>query len=354
MSMSSMVQHFVSGLKSKSRDVQNKAAQDLLLFVKTELREMQPDESVPFFDEFNHHIFDMMSSQEPYEKKAGIMAIKCLIGGDVVNTTTRISRYSTNLRNLLPSNDVTVMEMAAKTLVKLALLPGSKGAESFEFDCKRAFEWLSEERNENKRHAAVLVLRELAVAMPTYFYQQVGGFFEHIFNAIRDPKPIIREGAGQALHAALFVTAQRENLTHNNKPLWYSNCYSEALQCFGDVPLKDKGVTKDDRVHGALIAINEIFRVSNAKWEQKYNRLKSLQPERKKSANEEITTSFHNFKASFMDKWSQSHNQASYSSYGSEMETNSKLSAVVQESTVCRQLILSNYKEICTKVSTKR
>lgn len=40
------------------------------------------------------------------------------------------------------------MEIAAKTLVKLALLPGSKGAESFDFDMKRAFEWLSEERNE--------------------------------------------------------------------------------------------------------------------------------------------------------------------------------------------------------------
>lgn len=73
---------------------------------------------------------------------------ECLISGDVVNTTTRISRYSNNLRNLLPSNDVSVMELAAKTLVKLALLPGSKGAESFEFDIKRAFEWLSEERNE--------------------------------------------------------------------------------------------------------------------------------------------------------------------------------------------------------------
>lgn len=42
------------------------------------------------------------------------------------------------------------MEIAAKTLVKLALLPGSKGAESFDFDMKRAFEWLSEERNEVK------------------------------------------------------------------------------------------------------------------------------------------------------------------------------------------------------------
>lgn len=65
-----------------------------------------------------------------------------------MNTTTRISRYLNNLRNLLPSNDVSVMELAAKTLVKLLLLPGSKGAETFEFETKRAFEWLSEERNE--------------------------------------------------------------------------------------------------------------------------------------------------------------------------------------------------------------
>lgn len=113
------------------------------------------------------------------------------------------------------------MELAAKVLVKLALLPGSKGAESFEFDIKRAFEWLMEERTEGKRHAAVLVLRELAVAMPTFFYQQVGSFFEHIFVAIKDPKPMIREGAGQALRAVLIVTSQREGTKQNNNPQWY-------------------------------------------------------------------------------------------------------------------------------------
>lgn len=53
------------------------------------------------------------------------------------------------MRNLLPSSDVSVMERAAQTLVRLALLPCSKGAESVEFDLKRAFEWLSaSERNE--------------------------------------------------------------------------------------------------------------------------------------------------------------------------------------------------------------
>ena len=48
---------YVVGLKSKHRDVQNKAAQDLLLYVKTELREMPTEELLLFFDDFNHHIF---------------------------------------------------------------------------------------------------------------------------------------------------------------------------------------------------------------------------------------------------------------------------------------------------------
>jgi hypothetical protein len=64
-----------------------------------------------------------------------------------VNTTTSISRYLNNLRVLFPC-DVGVMELAARTLVKLGQLPGSKGVESFEYDIKQAFEFISEERNE--------------------------------------------------------------------------------------------------------------------------------------------------------------------------------------------------------------
>jgi serine/threonine-protein kinase mTOR len=40
------------------------------------------------------------------------------------------------------------MELAARTLVKLGQLPGSKGVESFEYDIKQAFEFISDERNE--------------------------------------------------------------------------------------------------------------------------------------------------------------------------------------------------------------
>lgn len=245
------------------------------------------------------------------------------------------------------------MELAAKTLVKLALLPGSKGAESFEFDIKRAFEWLSEERNEGKRHAAVLVLRELAVAMPTYFYQQVSGFFEHIFNAIRDSKPIIRDGAGQALRAALVVTSQRESAKQLNKPQWYQQCYDQAIVCFGDVPIKEKGVIKDERVHGALIVLNELLRCSNIVWERRYSALRCLQPEPTKHISEDFSTSyFPLIKAPFIDKWQHS-SPPVYTSNPYDLELNNS-AANLQESSVCRSILVEGYTEICARVMEQR
>ena len=67
----------------------------------------------------------------------------------------RNSRFANYLRNLLPSNDTVVMEMAAKAVGRLALASGTYTAEYVEFEVKRAFEWLAGDRNEGKRYGAV-------------------------------------------------------------------------------------------------------------------------------------------------------------------------------------------------------
>ena len=63
-------------------------------------------------------------------------------------------------------------------------------------------------------------MRELALSMPTFFFQQVQTFFDVIFYAVRDSKPMIREGAVAALRSALVVTSQRET-KEAQKPTWY-------------------------------------------------------------------------------------------------------------------------------------
>lgn len=207
---------------------------------------------------------------------------------------------------------------------------------------------------QGKRHAAVLILRELAVAMPTYFYQQVSGFFDHIFTAIRDPKSIIREGAGQALRAALVLTSQRESSKQLNKPQWYKLCFDEAMICFAEVPLKEKGVTKDDRVHSALIILDELLRCSNAVWERRYNSLRFLQPEpkRKKRSDSEYGTLLPRFKAPFIEKISQS--SSSHTSYLYDLDCTVKYFGNIQESAVCRQIIIDNYDDICQHIMEQR
>jgi FKBP12-rapamycin complex-associated protein len=47
------------------------------------------------------------------------------------------------------------MEMAAKAVGRLALASGTYTSEYVEYEEKRAFEWLSGDRNEGRRQAAV-------------------------------------------------------------------------------------------------------------------------------------------------------------------------------------------------------
>jgi len=71
----SVMQQFVSGLRSRHEETRTKAAKELQHYVSTELREVSPDDLTAFMDDFNHQIFEMVSSQDVNEKKGGILAI---------------------------------------------------------------------------------------------------------------------------------------------------------------------------------------------------------------------------------------------------------------------------------------
>lgn len=159
------------------------------------------------------------------------------------------------------------------------------------------------------------------------------------------------------MRAALIVTSQRESVKSGVKPGWYKQCYDEAMYCFGEVPSKDKGVSKDDRVHGALIVLNEILRCSNAVWEKKYTSLKRLHPEQPRF-HDDSTNLFPRFKTHFTDKASNNTSQfLSASTYPYDYDTDSKFSRQhlsINESATCRQIITDNYDEICSKVLEQR
>ncbi|KFO31595.1 Serine/threonine-protein kinase mTOR [Fukomys damarensis] len=262
----SVLQQFASGLKSRNEETRAKAAKDLQHYVTMELREMSQEESTRFYDQLNHHIFELVSSSDANERKGGILAIASLIGVEGGNAT-RIGRFANYLRNLLPSNDPVVMEMASKAIGRLAMAGDTFTAEYVEFEVKRALEWLGADRNEGRRHAAVLVLRELAISVPTFFFQQVQPFFDNIFVAVWDPKQAIREGAVAALRACLILTTQREP-KEMQKPQWYRHTFEEAEKGFDETLAKEKGMNRDDRIHGALLILNELVRISSMEGER--------------------------------------------------------------------------------------
>jgi FKBP12-rapamycin complex-associated protein len=169
------------------------------------------------------------------------------------------------------------------------------------------------------------------MATPTFFFQQVQQFFEVIFNAVRDPKPHIREGAVNALRQALIVTAQRENIMAQTH--WYRQSYDEAKISFNEINVREKGVTREDRIHGGLLVLNELLRISNNEWERTFNDL-SLEAVAGKRGSKE---SFFKIKRS----------QAANFPKLNQLQTNV---AVACESAACKRLLMENYNEICKLV----
>lgn len=255
--------------------------------------------------------------------------------------TTRISRFANYSRNLLPSSDVGVMESVAKTMGRLALVSGSKASEYVEFEVKRAFEWLGGDRIEGKRQAAVLVLKELALAVPTYFYQHVSQFFELIFGAIQDIKPAIRESAIEALRAALVVTAQRETAKQQNqRSQWYKQCYDESVKLLS----VERGERmREEKVHGSFLILNELVRCSNADWERKHKTLIE-----RTDTKVTIEPSGFNFaKSPYV--FSASRRIPQYQTVSLEPSQ-----IAIIESQICRQLVAEKFDYICLDVLGQR
>lgn len=257
-----------------------------------------------------------------------------MIGGDTETTKTRTTRYANYLRNVFPTSDISVLELAAKTMGRLASSLGVKRSEYIEFEMKRGLEWLGEERNEGKRLSAVLILKEFAIAMPTYFFQQINTFFDHILLAIRDPKSQVREAAAKAMRAAFVVTAQRENSKQSHKAHWYIQCYEEAMTSFSDAVNRDRHLNRDDHDHGSLLIFNELLRISNSSWENKYTNLMQKLDTEQENIDEltSMTTKVNNL-------WS--------SKYVFSDNTVTQPTPF-NESNVCRQLMLEKYEKICS------
>ncbi|KAK7065602.1 hypothetical protein SK128_010037, partial [Halocaridina rubra] len=129
---------------------------------------------------------------------------------------------------------------------------------------------------ESRHHPAVLRYQKKLDDSVSDAYPGFQQFLDVIFNAVRDPKPAIREGAVAALRVALAITAQRET-KEMQQTMWYKQCLTETWTGFDEaLSNKDRALTRDDKIHGSLLVLNELLRCSNNEWEGLVQDLKHL------------------------------------------------------------------------------
>eukprot|EP01132_Coremiostelium_polycephalum_P002833 gene2833-3519_t len=256
-------------LKNKREEDRIKAAKNLRNYVISQSREITNENFTKFMQDVNNLIFELVNSSGVPEKIGGILAIDELIDVDYDENATKITRLATYLRTGLTSNDFTVMYMASKSLGRLVRTSstGTLTAECVEFEVTRALEWLSGDRYETRRHAAVLVLKELALNSPTLFYVHVNSFIDSIWVALKDNKVVIREGANDALRACFDLIAERES------PLrlqWYQKIFEEATKIF------KHNSSSSEFIHGALLAVGELLRNTGEFMVNKYKEISDI------------------------------------------------------------------------------
>ncbi len=212
-SSASLLTRLPAELRSRDPEVRNRAAKELHGHVSSELRaEASEEELSAFLDALTKKVLDLVQSPDPSAKMGGVMAVVALVNADVCNTNDRVSRFGNYLRNnCLPpaASDPAVVAMAARAFARLTQVSGTHTAnvkfELIDHEVKRAFEVLSGGAGgglgglgdgprgggglgggggrdgaggEGRQYAAVLLLREIAFSMPTFFFQNISRFFE--------------------------------------------------------------------------------------------------------------------------------------------------------------------------------
>ncbi|CAG8613704.1 7931_t:CDS:2, partial [Scutellospora calospora] len=160
---------------------------------------------------------------------------------------------------VLPSGDQQIMILASKALGKLAAPNGAVTAIFVMREVNTALEYLQGDRQELRRYAAALILRELAQNAPTLVYGHVPAILDSIWVGLRDQKQIIREASAETLSACLKIVYERESVLRIQ---WYNKIYEEAI----------KGIKSNstDQIHGALLVYRELLNHAQAFMHEKY------------------------------------------------------------------------------------
>ncbi|KAF7543089.1 hypothetical protein G7Z17_g11028 [Cylindrodendrum hubeiense] len=238
------------GLRSRtSDDVRKRSATQLRELVVFCHRDLSPEQFLAFYNAVNNKVTQLIThGSDSSERLGGIYALDALIDFDGVDVALKYTRFTQNLKTILRGKDINPMQPAATALGKLCRPGGALISELVDSEVNTALEWLQNDRVEERRYSAVLVLRELARNAPTLMYQYIPTIFDWIWVGLRDSRQLIRATSAETVSACFRILRERDQ---EMKQLWMSKIYNESKQ-----GLK---VNTVESIHGSLLVLKELL-----------------------------------------------------------------------------------------------
>jgi len=235
----------------KARDVtrQIAAATRLADQATAAFRELTPTEFNRYYTDLTNRMSVLiLQGNDTHERTGGLYLLNGLIGFRGDDATNKVTKFHNYIKRTLEGNDTSAMVVAAKCLGRLATPGAAYSTELVEAQVRQAMEWLTSERNENRRFAAVLVLRELAKNSSTLIRQHIQVILAAIWEALRDPKVVIRETAAETVAQCFKALSARDQQDRQSCLL---QMYNEAQSGFRRATV--------ECIHGSLLVYRELL-----------------------------------------------------------------------------------------------
>ncbi|KAF2210767.1 hypothetical protein CERZMDRAFT_99368 [Cercospora zeae-maydis SCOH1-5] len=236
-------------LKSRNDQTRQTGSTKLIEQVNAAFRELPPAQWNSYYNEVNAKMVAfILSGQDTHERMGGLYALNALIDFKGDDAASKVTKFSNYIKRTLEGNDTSAMIVAAKCLGRLAIPGGALTAELVEAEVKHALEWLTSDRNENRRFAAVLILRELAKNSSTLLYIYIPGILMSIWEGLRDQKVVIRETSAEVISHTFKILSARDPQMRSSM---FTRMYEESANGLR------RGTV--EYVHGSLLTFKELL-----------------------------------------------------------------------------------------------
>ncbi|OAQ78856.1 phosphatidylinositol 3-kinase tor2 [Purpureocillium lilacinum] len=222
--------------------------------------DLNQEQFLGFYNAVNNKITQLIThGSDSAERLGGIYALDALVDFEGVDVAMKYTRFTQNLKTILRGKDINPMQPAAVALGKLCRPGGSLISELVESEVNTALEWLQNDRVEERRYSAVLVLRELARNAPTLMYQYIPTIFDWIWIGLRDARKLIRTTSAETVSACFRIIRERDQ---EMRQLWMGKIFGEAR-----AGLK---VNTVESIHASLLVLKELLEQGGMYMQEHY------------------------------------------------------------------------------------